>query len=60
MALNEKMLPIGKTKTERTGDYLYTMEVVGWNESEKSHITVDADPPMRAGSEPLVIIHKMM
>ena len=32
MALDEKMLPIGKTRTERTGDYLYTMEVVGWKE----------------------------
>lgn len=29
-------------------------------ESEKSHITVDAYPPMRAGSEPLAIIQKLM
>lgn len=29
-------------------------------ESEKSHITVDAYPQMRAGSEPLAIIQKLM
>lgn len=38
MALNEKMLPIGKTRTERTGDYLYTMEVVGWNERLRCNV----------------------
>ena len=38
MALNEKMLPLGKTKQMRTGDYLYTMEVVGWNEKLKCNV----------------------
>ena len=28
MPLNERMLPFGKTKTVRTGDWLYTLEVV--------------------------------
>lgn len=34
MGLNERMLPIGKTKTDRTGDWLYTWEVVGWNDPD--------------------------
>ena len=38
MGLNERMLPIGKTKTERTGDWLYTMEVVGWNDKAKCNV----------------------
>jgi hypothetical protein len=38
MALNEKMLPLGKTRTERTGDYLYTLEVVGWNDRSKCNV----------------------
>ena len=38
MALNEKMLPIGKTRTERTGDYLSTLEVVGWNDRLKCNV----------------------
>lgn len=38
MALNERMLPIGKKKTTRTGDYLYTWEVVGWNDKAKCNI----------------------
>ena len=38
MGLNERMLPIGKTKTERTGDWLYTWEVVGWNDKAKCNI----------------------
>lgn len=38
MALNEKMLPLGKTRQERTGDWLYTMEVVGWNEKLKCNV----------------------
>lgn len=38
MALNEKMLPLGKTRQERTGDWLYTMEVIGWNEKLKCNV----------------------
>ena len=38
MAMNEKMLPIGKTRTDRTGDYLCTWEVVGWNERLKCNM----------------------
>ena len=38
MGLNERMLPIGKTKTERTGDWLYTWEVVGWNDKAKCNV----------------------
>lgn len=38
MALNEKMLPLGKTKQERTGDFLFTWEVVGWNEKLKFNV----------------------
>lgn len=38
MALNEKMLPLGKTKQERTGDFLFTWEVVGWNEKLKCNV----------------------
>lgn len=26
----EKMLPLGKTMTQRTGDWIYTLEVVGY------------------------------
>ena len=35
MGLNETQLPLGKTQTVRTGDYLYTLEVVGWNEKSR-------------------------
>lgn len=38
MPLNERMLPLGKTKTERTGDWLYTWEVVGWNDRSKCNV----------------------
>ncbi len=38
MPLNERMLPIGKTRTERTGDWLYTLEVVGWNDRLKCNV----------------------
>lgn len=38
MALNEKMLPLGKTKQDRVGDWLYTREVVGWNEKLKCNV----------------------
>ena len=38
MALNERILPLGKTKTVRTGDWLYTLEVVGWNDRSKCYV----------------------
>lgn len=38
MGLNEKMLPLGKKRKERTGDYIYTLEVVGWNERLKCNV----------------------
>lgn len=38
MPLNERMLPLGKTKTVRTGDWLYTLEVVGWNHKSKCNV----------------------
>ena len=38
MAMNETQLPLGKTKTVRTGDYLYTLEVVGWNEKLRCNV----------------------
>ena len=38
MPLNERMLPLGKTKTVRTGDWLYTLEVVDWNDKSKCNV----------------------
>ena len=38
MGLNERMLPLGKTKTVRTGDWLYTLEVVDWNDKSKCNV----------------------
>ena len=38
MPLNERMLPLGKTKTVRTGDWLYTLEVVDWNDKAKCNV----------------------
>ena len=38
MPLNERMLPLGKTKTVRTGDWLYTLEVVDWNDKLKCNV----------------------
>ena len=38
MGLNERMLPLGKTMTVRTGDWLYTLEVVDWNDKSKCNV----------------------
>lgn len=38
MALNERMLPLGKTRQVRTGEWLYTFEVVGWNDRLKCNV----------------------
>lgn len=38
MALNERMLPLGKTRQVRTGEWLYTLEVVGWNDRLKCNV----------------------
>ena len=58
MGLNEKMLPLGKTRQERTGDYLYTMEVVGYNEKLKCNVwavkSKKYSPPARVNTYQLV------
>lgn len=38
MPLNERMLPLGRTQTVRTGDWLYTLEVVDWNDKSKCNV----------------------
>lgn len=38
MGLNEKMLPLGTTRRERTGDYIMTLEVVGWNDRARCNV----------------------
>ena len=32
------MLPLGATRKERTGDYVYTLEVVGYNDKSKKNV----------------------
>lgn len=58
MAMNEKMLPIGKIRTVRTGDYLYTLEVVGWN--ERSRCNVWAEKSKRYSPAERTVTYELM